>query len=452
MQTHALYFLAALGVTALAAAQSTNLPPAPPAASTPSFTLSEQVPDLRGFDDAFALYEVRVGGQPMAADEQLNRWLAELKAGRARAGTLAGSYLSYRALTSADCAAARDALVAADELGSDQAPWSLAQLAENSSCGAIDRAQVEKWHKKAVTLDYLASAQRLSFYSSGDQPGDPLQQYMYARVAAGYWEAVSNGKASEQSRAGFDPAALLEMEKKISAADRTHAEAEAAKILAQMLKRHERFGAVKPAEFARGGAGGKAAHEFVAYTADYRHECQWNLKSNCNGAQRLAFVDVTSKNAEFLGCKLELQARDFVTGATQPLKREFLIGPKATRRVLLGDVSAIPDKKAVATICAPVPNLAANAAAGKCRARLQGTIDAAEFYPESAKARGLEGNAVVRFWVPPDSDTVADAEIATSSGDATLDDAAIATVRSGKFARDCAYGLGSIRIAFKLQN
>jgi outer membrane biosynthesis protein TonB len=58
---------------------------------------------------------------------------------------------------------------------------------------------------------------------------------------------------------------------------------------------------------------------------------------------------------------------------------------------------------------------------------------------------------VVRYWVPPKSDVATDAEIATSSGDASLDDAAIATVRSGKFSCECDYGLSSIRIAFKLQ-
>ena len=75
----------------------------------------------------------------MSEAEQITRWQDELNAGRARAGTLVGSHLAYRALTASDCAAARDALAQADELGSDQAAWQLAQLAENSSCGETDR-------------------------------------------------------------------------------------------------------------------------------------------------------------------------------------------------------------------------------------------------------------------------------------------------------------------------
>ena len=67
----------------------------------------------------------------MSDAEQIARWQDELKAGRARAGTLVGSHLAYLALTASDCTAARDALVRADELGSDQAAWKLAQLSEN---------------------------------------------------------------------------------------------------------------------------------------------------------------------------------------------------------------------------------------------------------------------------------------------------------------------------------
>ena len=57
---------------------------------------------------------------------------------------------------------------------------------------------------------------------------------------------------------------------------------------------------------------------------------------------------------------------------------------------------------------------------------------------------------MVRYWLPAGSDELTDAEIASSSGDAALDQAAIETVRSAKFTRECDYGLSSIRISFKL--
>ena len=453
MRTHApkirmsLAILIALSSLAVAQAPA-PAPEANPAAAGPSFRESEQIPDLKGYGDAYSLDEIRIGGASLTEEQQTARWQAELQAGRARAGALAGAYASYRALIPSDCAAARESLLKADELGSDQAAFLLAQLAANQTCGDVDKTELERWLKKAVTLDYPGAAVDLmNLYGEGDQP-DRVQQYVYARVAAGYWE---NTKLT-QPREGFDATALGNMEKALSAADKSRAEAEAAKILEAMLKRHDRYGSVAPVEFARGDAGAKAA--YVGYSLDYRHECQWNLEANCKGAQRLAYLELTNKNSEFVSCKLALRARDFVTGApeTEPLTREVLVGPQATRKLLLGDVNEQPDKKALTATCKAVPKLAANATAGKCRARLQGSVDVEKFYPPSARARGVEGSTVVRYWVPPGSEVATDGEIVTSSGDAALDSAALATVRSGKYTSECDYGLGTIRIAFKLQD
>ena len=439
--------LALLGASTLAAAQTASAPATTPALKPPAFDASDEIPSPQGFNDAYSLDEIRIGGQVFTEEQQIQRWQAELAAGRARAGALVGAYLSYRALTPADCSAARDLLLKADELGSDQAAWLLAELAANTACGEVNRVERERWLRKAVTLDYpRAALELMSFYDAAANPADARPHYTYARVAAGYWEATK----SSAPREGFDTLALQDLEKTLSASDRAVADAEAAKILEAMLKRHERFGVVKGVEFARGDAGARAT--YVGWQSDYRHECQWNLKDNCRGAQRLAYVELTNKNQEFLSCKIELRARDLVSGTATPSPptRQVLIGPQATRTLLLGDVNVEPDKKAVVANCAPVPKLAANATAGKCRARMQGSVDAENFYPESAKRRGIEGNAVVRYWVPPGSEVLEDAEIAATSGDASLDSAAIATLRSAKFTRECDYGLGSIRIAFKL--
>ena len=94
-----------------------------------------------------------------------------------------------------------------------------------------------------------------------------MQQYVYARVAGGYWEAVYPNDTNASSRAGFDAAALQEMEKTLAAADRKRAEAEATQILTQMLKRHDRFKPRQPQEFSRGGQNAKASKGwgFVAF-------------------------------------------------------------------------------------------------------------------------------------------------------------------------------------------
>jgi len=444
-----------LAILVTAAAAAAEPPATPPAAPTPQFNASDEVPDRPGYDDAVALYEVKLGGEPLSAAEQVARWQDELKLGRARAGALVGSHLSYLALTDADCAVARDALTRADELGSDQAAWQLAQLAENRSCGDTDVAAVERWLKKAVTLDYLIAAQRLiDLYSPTGSKTDPVQQYIYARVAGGYWEAVYGKEGNPGSRAGFDVAALQEMEKALAPADRKQAENEATHILTQMLKRHERFTPARPQEFSHGGQAAKASRGwgYVVSTLDYHHECAWNVIANCRGAQRLAFADVSNNENTFMACKAELKPKDFVTGKLGSLSRSVLIGPKTTRRLVLGDVYDQPDKGSVAVTCTVVPKLAENAAAGRCHAKLDSTIDAQQFYPPSAKNAGIEGDAVVRFWVPPDSDTPTDAEIVRSSGYPALDSAAIDTIGSGHFKKDCDYGLSSIRISFKLQD
>ncbi|HEV7606678.1 MAG TPA: energy transducer TonB [Steroidobacteraceae bacterium] len=443
--------IAILAAAATAAAEA----PAPPgAAPTPQFATSDEVPELSGYEDAFALYEVRVAGQVLSEADQVTRWQDELKAGRARAGALVGSHLAYLALTPGDCAAAREALTRADELGNDQAAFKLAQLAENSSCGDINVAEVERWFKKAVTLDYLVAAQRLiELYSATGMRSDPVQQYIYARVAGGYWEAVYPNDTNTSGRTGFDATALQEMEKTLQPADRKRAETEAAQILTQMLKRHERFTPAHSQEFSRGGQGPKASKGwgFVGFTIDYHHECAWNLAANCRGAQRLAFVDVSNNESDFMSCKADLRAKDLVTGKPGSLPREMLIGPKTTRRLILGDVNEVPDKSAMSVICKVVPKLADNAAAGRCKARLQGTIDAQQFYPAAAQRQNIEGDAVVRYFVAADGDAPVDAEIARSSGYPILDAAAIDTIRSGHFSKECDYGLGSIRIAFKLK-
>jgi TonB family protein len=447
--------IAILAASTVAAQAPPPAASAPVGAATPQFNTSDVVPDNPGYEDAFALYEIKVGGQPLSEADQITRWHDELKAGRARAGTLVGSHMAYLALTPGDCTVARDALARADELGSDQAAWKLAQLSENSSCGEADVAALERWLKKAVTLDYVVAAQRLiALYSPSGARTDPVQRYVYARVAAGYWEAVYPDDKSAGSRAGFDVAALQEMEKELPAPDRKRAEAEATQILTQMLKRHDRFKPQSPQEFARGGQNAKSSKGwgFAASTVDYHHECAWNLVSNCRGTQRLAFIDVSNNEQDFMGCKAELRAKDFVTQTVDTLSREVLIGPKVTRRMILGDVNQAQDKAALSVNCKVIPKLVENAAAGKCRARLEGTIDAQQFYPASAKRQGIEGDAVVRYWISTGSGAPADAEIVRSSGYPALDDAAIDTIRSGHFKSDCDYGLGSIRIAFKLQD
>src|SRR5262245_54977704 len=172
-------------------------------AKVPHFDSSDEIPSPPGYGDAYSLDEIRLGGQVLTEEQQVARWQAELAAGRARAGSLAGAYLSYRALTPGDCETARQLLLKADELGNDQAASLLAQLAGNQSCGDSNRVERERWLKKAVTLDYpLSAIELMKLYAESGNPVDARHRYVYARVAAGYWEAVKATAARE----GFDTA------------------------------------------------------------------------------------------------------------------------------------------------------------------------------------------------------------------------------------------------------
>ena len=76
-----------------------------------------------------------------------------------------------------------------------------------------------------------------------------------------------------------------------------------------------------------------------------------------------------------------------------------------------------------------------------------------KFWPDlETQLAGIETNAHLQGFEPVTVPTTTDAEIVRSSGYPALDAAAIDTIRSGHFKSDCDYGLGSIRIAFKLQD
>ena len=61
------------------------------------------------------------------------------------------------------------------------------------------------WLKTSVPLDYPSAAISLiRFYGNSEAPADQQQRYVYARVAAGYWESIK----SAAPRDGFDATAL----------------------------------------------------------------------------------------------------------------------------------------------------------------------------------------------------------------------------------------------------
>ena len=178
------------------------------------------------------------------------------------------------------------------------------------------------------------------------------------------WPAATGKRSTARqgnpdSRAGFNRGRLSGNGKVAAAADRKRAETEATRILTQMLKRHERFTPVQPAGIQPRRPGRRRLHVAGASprsTLDYHHECAWNLVSNCRGAQRLAYVDLSNNEQDFMSCKAELRRRISSPARPPIFPASRSSGPKATRRLVLGDVYEQPDKSAMTLPARPFRN------------------------------------------------------------------------------------------------
>ena len=157
-----------------------------------------------------------------------------------------------------------------------------------------------------------------------------------------------------------------------------------------------------------------------------------------------------------MACKVELRAKDFVTGTpvATAVAREVLIGPKVTRRLMLGDVNDAPDKS-----CADgeLQGRAEARRRTRRRASVAPSCRAASTRSSSIRSppsgSGIEGRYRGALLGPHGSAVHPPTPKSRAPAvTPALDAAAIATMRSGKFTSDCDYGLGSIRIAFKLQD
>ena len=226
----------------------------------------------------------------------------------------------------------------------------------------------------------------------------------------------------------------------------------------QMLKRHDRFAPATSAGIQRAAESrqqGPSGWGFVAYALDYRHECAWNLKNNCRGAQRLAYRRPRQQER---GVRVlqgrNCESKDFVTGnGGGALSREVLIGPAGDAPAAAGRRLRQPDKKAMTGQLHAVPKLAAERRRGQVPRTPQGSIDVAAFLSRVSQERGYRGHArgallgAARMRMcPPMPRSSAPAAMPHSTMRPSTRFAA-ASSRS-----DCDYGLSSIRIAFKLQD
>ena len=102
---------------------------------------------------------------------------------------------------------------------------------------------------------------------------------------------------------------------------------------------------------------------------------------------------------DFMGCKARAARQGLRDpNGGQPCARSAHRTAELRRRLILGDVYHGAGQSALSVNCKVISKPAENAAAPASVARdCEGTIDAQQFYPASAKRQGIEGDAVVRY-------------------------------------------------------
>ena len=115
--------------------------------------------------------------------------------------------------------------------------------------------------------------------------------------------------------------------------------------------------------------------------------------------------------------------------------------PFSRARPSAGEPSATPSPRAAMVLPSP-------RRAGPSGPSPAFSTNALPAYPESARARGVEGETLLRISVLPDG-TVGDALVARSSGDPTLDAAALSAARTWRFRPALADGVAVADVFFK---
>jgi TonB family protein len=181
-------------------------------------------------------------------------------------------------------------------------------------------------------------------------------------------------------------------------------------------------------------------------------ECAANTANNCRGVRRLAYLDAENKTAEFLRCKYTLDHREFATGKLATLTRETLLPPQAKRRLAIGRVGEVANSGDLRAECAPIQGLAANVAAGKCKAVTTGVPSVADFYPPGSRRRNEEGRVLLYVWMDKKEGQPAIVELMGSSGYPELDQAGVRMGTYMAFRSDCDYGWLPFAVGFRLKD
>jgi TonB family protein len=415
-------------------------------ASQPIFSRSDQPPgEIDPGHESLPWPDV-ADLQPGTPEANLERWTVQANAGRARAATIVGRYWLERIpADSQNCAKAIEWLQKAEKLGSNEAAGWLGHVYRRFDCPQRDLKIAAGWLRKAVPLmTYGAAGDLHEIYAAAGTPDyDPALAYTYARVAAPEVELTAGASEMQASQA-----ALLE---KLGASQRKSAGEAADKLLTEIDRRRLALRAAPREEKLKASATGSSwSVGLVAY--DDLRECTSNIADNCRGVRRLAYFETQNRGAEFLRCKLALDHREFGTGKLATLSRETLLPPQSTRRLIAGRVGETGSSGDLRVDCTPIAGLAADVAAGKCKAVTIGVPSVADFYPPGSRRRGEEGRVLLYVWLDKKEGQPAIVELMGSSGYPELDQAGVKMGTYMAFRSDCDYGYLPFAVGFRLQD
>jgi TonB family protein len=419
---------------------------APLAADQPIFTASDPVPaavdpgyNSLPWPDTADTQATETGGP-------LDRWTKQAEAGRARAAAIVGRYWLERVPENAEnCAKAIEWYIRAEKLGSNEAAGWLGHLYRRFDCPQRDVKVAIEWLRKAVPLMSYGAASDLSaiYATAGAPEHDAALAYAYARVAAASGEFPADD-AEAQGR-------VAELGQGLDARQKKTADELAEKLLAGLRQRRAAMTAAPREEKLKASAAGSGWQVgLVAF--DELRECAANTTGNCKGVRRNAYYDATNQGAEYLRCKLELDHRDFALGTKTTNEREFLLPPRASRRMFGGRIGEVAGSQDLRVQCAPVAGLAANVAAGKCRVTTTGVPSVADFYPPSSKLRNEEGRVVLNVWMDKKEGNPAIVELKDSSGFPELDRAGVLMGTYMAFRGECEQGYTAVAVSFRLKD
>jgi TonB family protein len=422
----------------------------PLAADQPIFTASDPVPGA--VDPGYEALP-----WPDAADTQssegtspLDRWTKQAEAGRARAAAIVGRYWLERVSQEPEknqenCAKAIEWYTKAEKLGSNEAAGWLGHLYRRFDCPQRNVKVAIEWLRKAVPLmSYGAASDLSAIYSAADAPEhDAMLAYAYARVAAASGEFPADD-AEAQGR-------VATLEQGLDARQKKSAAELADKLLAGLQQRRAAMTAAPREEKLKPAAAGSGwTVGLVAF--DELRECAANTAGNCKGVRRNAYYDAANTGAEYLRCKLALDHRDFALGTKVTNEREFLVPPRATRRMFGGRIGEVAGSQDLRVSCTPLAGLAANVAAGKCRVTTTGVPSVADFYPPASKRRNEQGRVVLNVWMDKKEGNPAIVELKESSGFPDLDRAGVLMGTYMAFRGECEQGYTTVAVSFRLQD